>query len=143
MYVYTDHSELKYFHTKQKTNSQQAFWYLSMSEFIYHIHCRPGLKIGKPDGLSRHSGEGTSDIDAHHFNEEQLLDVENHNIGKEEDMEDMELESIDVAIWEIKNRLCVVLQEHRLKVLYLHHNNQVAEYWGRYQTQKLVARTFI
>ena len=38
MNVYTEHQGLQYFNTKQKLNSQQVFWYLHMSEVIYHIH---------------------------------------------------------------------------------------------------------
>ena len=47
--------------------------------------------MGKPDGLSRHSGEETSGIDAHFFDEGHLLDLENDNIKEEEDAEDVEL----------------------------------------------------
>ena len=45
----------------------------------------------KPDGLSRRSGEEKSGMDAHFFNEGQLLDLENNNVGEEEDAEDVEL----------------------------------------------------
>ena len=76
-----------------------------MSEFIYHIHYRPGFKIGKPDGLSRRSGEEKSGMDAHLFNKGQLLDLKNDDSGEEENAEDVELEGIDVATWEIKNGL--------------------------------------
>ena len=88
-----------------------------MSEFIYHIHYRPGFKMGKPDGLSRRSGEEKSGMDAHFCDIAQLLDLENDDIGEEKDVEDMELEGIYVATWEKKNGLWVVRQEHRLEVL--------------------------
>ena len=39
------------------------------------------------------------------FNEEQLLDIENDDVTEKEDVEDVELEEIDVATWETKNRL--------------------------------------
>ena len=68
-----------------------------MSEFIYHIHYRPGFKIGKPDGLSRHLGKEKSAMDAHIVNEWQLLDLENNDVVEEENAEDMELEGIEVA----------------------------------------------
>ena len=42
---------------------------------------------------------------AHFFNEGQLLDLENNDVGEEEDTKDVELEVIDVAIWEKKNGL--------------------------------------
>ena len=56
-----------------------------MSEFFYHIHYRPGFKIGKPDGLSRRSGEEKSGMNTHLFDEGQLLDLENDDVGEEED----------------------------------------------------------
>ena len=66
--------------------------------------------MGKPDGLSRRSGEQKSGIDAHFSDEGQLLDLENDDSGEEEDAEDVELEGIDVATWEKKNGLWVVPQ---------------------------------
>ena len=82
-------------------------------------------------------------MDSHFFNEGQLLDLENDNVGEEEDAEDVELEGINVATWEKKNGLWVVPQEHRLEVLPQHHDSQVAGHWGRHQTQELVLRNVI
>ena len=59
--------------------------------------------MGKPDGLSRRSKEEKSGMDAHCFDEGQLLDLEKDDVGEEEDAEDVELEGIDVATWERKN----------------------------------------
>ena len=56
-------------------------------------------------------------MDAHFFNEGQLLEVENDDVGEEEDAEDVELQGIDVATWETKNGLSVVPRKHRLEVL--------------------------
>ena len=94
-----------------------------MSEFIYHIHYRPGFKMGKPDGLSRRSGEEKCGMDAHCFDEGQLLGLENDDAGEEEDAEDVELEGIDLATWEEKNGLLVVPQEYRLEVLQQQHDS--------------------
>ena len=143
MNIYTDYQGLQYFNTKQKLNSQHASWYLCMSEFIYYIHYRPRFKMGKPDGLSRRSREEKSEMDGNFFNEGQLLDLENDDVGKEEDAEDVELEGIDVATWEKKNGLWVVPQEHRLEVLRQHHDSQVAGHWGKHRTQELVSQDFI
>ena len=71
----------------------------------------------KPDGLFRCSGEEKSGRDAHFFDERQLLNLENDDVGEEEDAEDVEIEGIDVATWKKKNGLWVVPQEHRLEVL--------------------------
>ena len=62
----------------------------------------------------------------------QLLDLENNNVGEEEDAEDVELEALDVATWKKKNRLRVVPQEHRLEVPRQYHDNQVVGYWGKH-----------
>ena len=89
MNVYRDHQGLQYFNTKQKLNSRTASWYLRMSQFIYHIDSRPEFKIGKLDALSKRSGEEKSGMDAHLFNEAQLLDLENDNFLEEEYEENM------------------------------------------------------
>ena len=59
--------------------------------------------MGKPDALSRRSGEEKSGMDWHFFDEGQLLDLENDDVGEEEDAEDVKLVGIDVATSEKKN----------------------------------------
>ena len=46
-----------------------------------------------------------SGIDPHCFDKGQLLDLENDDIGEEEDSEDVELAAIDIGRAEKKNRL--------------------------------------
>ena len=84
--------------------------------------------MGKPDGLSRRSGEEKSGMDAHFFDAGQLLDLENDDAGEEEDVEDVELDAINVATWEKKNGLCGVPQEHKSEVLRQYYDGQVAGY---------------
>ena len=50
------------------------------------------------EGLSEHTGEERSGMDAHFFIEEQLLYLENDDKGEEEHVEDVELEVIEVAM---------------------------------------------
>ena len=95
--------------------------------------------MGTSDSLPRRSVEEMSGMDVHFFDKDQLLDLENNDVGEEEDAEDIALEVIDVATWEKKNGLWVVPQEHRLEVLQQHHDRQVAAYWRRHQTQELVS----
>ena len=97
----------------------------------------------KPDALSRLSGEELSGMDVHFFDEGQVLDLENDDVGEVEDAEDVELEGIDVATWQKKNRLCVVPRENRLEVPRQHHDSQVAGHWGRYWTQELISENCI
>ena len=91
--------------------------------------------MGKPDGLSRRSGEEKSGMKDHLFDEGQLQDLENDDVGEEEDAEDVELEGIDMATLEKKNGLWVVPQDHRMEVLRQHHDSQVAGQWGKHRTQ--------
>src|SRR5258706_4900792 len=140
--VYTDHQGLQYFNTKQKLNSRQASWYLRMSEFSYQIHYRPGAKMGKPDGLSRRSGEEKSGMEVQFFNKGQLLALEEDNNEQEEDAEDVELEGVDIDNWEKKHGLWVVPDEYKLEVLRQHHDSQVAGHWGGHRTQELISHNF-
>ena len=68
-----------------------------MSELLYHIHYGCGFIRGTRDGLSRRAGEEQSRMDANFVNEGQLLDLENDDIGEEEDAEDIKLEGTDVV----------------------------------------------
>ena len=76
-------------------------------------------------------------------NKEQLLCLENDDVGKEEDTEDVELEEIDVATQEKKNRDWVVLEENWLEVVYQYYDSQVVECCERHGTQELASVNFI
>ena len=93
-----NHQGLQDCNTKQKLNCRQATWYLRMSEYLYNIHYRPGSKMGKPDGLSRRSGEEKSGMDARVFEDGQLMVLEDD----EEDADDIKAEGIDIVGWENK-----------------------------------------
>ena len=51
------------------------------------------------------------------FNEGQLMNIDNDDVGEEKHMEDVALEGIDVALWQQKHELWVVLLECRLQML--------------------------
>ena len=82
--------------------------------------------MGKPNSLSRHGREEKSETNLRFFGERQLLELENDNVGEEQDMEDIELEGINMTTWEKKNRVRIVTLEYRLEVLYCYHDTQVA-----------------
>ena len=124
--VHTDHQGLQYFNTKWKLNSRQASWYLHMSEFRHNIHYRPGTKMGNPNGLSRHSGEEKSAMDAKFFVEGQLPDLVEDANDDEANVGDIELEGIDASKWDKCHRLWLVTEEHRIEVLRQQHDRQVA-----------------
>ena len=87
--------------------------------------------MSKRDGLSKCSRQEKSGKYEYNFNQEQLFDLENDDVGDGEDAEYMELVAINMATWETKNGLWVVPQQHRLEVLCQHHDRQVAAQWGR------------
>ena len=106
--VYADHQGQQYLNTKPKLNSRQASWYLHMSEFRYNIHFRPVTKRGKPDGLSRRSGDEKSGMDAKCFEVGHLLDLGEDENANEGNVEDIELEGIDVSKWDKRKALWLV-----------------------------------
>ena len=62
-------------------------------------------------------------MDVHLFDEGQLLDLATNDVVQEDNAEEIKLEGIDVAMWEQKDCVWVVPQEHRLEVLYEHQNS--------------------
>jgi hypothetical protein len=55
--VLTDHKNLEYFKTKRMLNQRQTRWSAFMSEFPWYAEYRPGKLGGKPDALTRRSGD--------------------------------------------------------------------------------------
>ena len=98
--------------------------------------------MGKPDVLSRRSGEENSGMDAKFFEESQLLDLEEHDNDNEGNADDIELEGIHVSKWDKCNGLWLVPKQYKLEVLRQHHDSQVAAHWRRHRTQELVSRNF-
>ena len=84
--------------------------------------------MGKPDSLSRHSTEEKYRMNIYFWNAGLLLDLKNIYAGAEKDAEHIELEGIDLARWERKNRLLGVPQEQRVEVMWQHHDSQVAQH---------------
>ena len=50
--IWTDHKNLKYFHTSKKLNQQQAWWSLHLSWFDFTLHHCPRTFMGKSNALS-------------------------------------------------------------------------------------------
>ena len=55
--VITDHKNLEYFMSTKQLSRRQARWSEFLSRFNYHITYRPGKAGGKPDALTRRSGD--------------------------------------------------------------------------------------
>ena len=61
--------------------------------------------MGELDTPSIHLEEEKCRMDEHFFDKGQLLNIQSDDIREEEDAQDVELEGIDLATWEKKNRL--------------------------------------
>ena len=55
--VITDHKNLEYFTTTKALNRRQARWSEKLVEYNFQISYRPGTQGGKPDALTRRSGD--------------------------------------------------------------------------------------
>ena len=98
--------------------------------------------MGKPDGLSKRSGQEKSGMHVKFCEAGQLLDLEDDEHDHEGNAEDIKLEGIDVSKWDKRNGLWLVPEENRVEVLRQHHDRQVAGHCGRHPTQELVSRNF-
>jgi len=56
--IWTDHKNLEYFMSAKKLNRQQACWSLTLAQFNFLMHHRPGKTMGKLDTLSRRADHG-------------------------------------------------------------------------------------
>jgi hypothetical protein len=55
--ILSDHKNLEYWQTKQDLNLRQARWGEQLANYNFTITYRPGKLVGKPDILSRESGD--------------------------------------------------------------------------------------
>ena len=112
--------------------------------------------MGKPDALTRRTGNEKTGADERVFKEGQLLaidvmgDVEVEaellamNGIEAEEVADVELEEIDCSGWKRDHQgLLEVPENYREEVLRQCHDSKVAGHWGRHRTQELISRDFI
>ncbi len=75
--VITDHKNLEYFMSTKQLNRRQARWSEFLSRFDYRIIYRPGKAGGKPDALTRRSGdlpkEGDTSDPRHQYQHQTVL----------------------------------------------------------------------
>jgi len=64
--ILTDHKNLEYWKTKKDLNLQQARWGERLANYDFIIKYRPGKLAGKPDILSRESGDSPWEGDMKH-----------------------------------------------------------------------------
>src|SRR5258705_12275250 len=100
--IYTDHQGLQYFNTKKRLNCRQAVWYLELSAFDFVISYRPGKSMGKPDAITRRSGDEKSGIEERMFADGQLQADDKFTLEAlyaidDNVLEDVELINIDCS----------------------------------------------
>jgi RNase H-like domain found in reverse transcriptase len=80
--VLTDHRNLEYFMSTKLINRRQARWSEVLSRFDFHITFRPGTAGGKPDALTRRSGDLPQAGDARLAHQSQVI-LKSHNLAPE------------------------------------------------------------
>ena len=82
--VITDHKNLEYFTSSKQLSRRQARWSEFLSRFDYKIIYRPGKAGGKPDALTRRSGdlpkEGDETDERRQFQHQTV--IKSHNIDE-------------------------------------------------------------
>ena len=76
--VLSNHKNLEYFMTSKLLNRRQARWAEFMTPFNFKITYRPGKQGGKPDALTRRSGELPEEGDETFRNQATVL--KSHNL---------------------------------------------------------------
>ena len=79
--VLSDHKNLEYFMTSKLLNCQQARWAEFLSRFNFKITYRPGKYGGKPDALTRRSGDLPEEGDNSYKNQTSVLKPHNLRPG--------------------------------------------------------------
>lgn len=138
--VFTDHSNLQYFKTRQLLNSRHLRWKLFLQNYDFRLSYRPGSANVVADALSRRvdfSG-GENGTSATTSNEEELketvLPVECWDINKE---------TIDLkTITDQHYKQTVQDKEEQLSIMKTRHSNLAAGHFGRMRTYEAVSRDF-
>jgi hypothetical protein len=80
--VLTDHKNLEYFMSTKLLNRRQARWSEFLSRFDFKISYRPGKAGGKPDALTRRSGDLPTEGDERLAHQSQTV-LKSHNLDEE------------------------------------------------------------
>src|SRR5215213_367340 len=80
--VLTDHKNLEYFMSTKLLNRRQARWSEFLSRFDFKISYRPGKAGGKPDALTRRSGDLPKEGDERLAHQSQTV-LKSHNLDEE------------------------------------------------------------
>lgn len=80
--VITDHRSLEYFMTTKKLTRRQARWSEFLSRFNFVIQYRPGRLGGKPDALTRRSGDLPKEGDERLQQQQQVV-LKSENLASE------------------------------------------------------------
>ena len=77
--VLSDHKNLEYFMSTKLLNRRQARWSEFLSRFNFQIKYRPGKANGKPDALTRRSGDLPREGDERLLHQSQTI-IKTHNL---------------------------------------------------------------
>lgn len=81
--ILTDHKNLEYWNSKRDLNLRQARWSEKLANYDFKIYFRPGKLCGKPDILSRESGDSPWEGEARHRQNKSRKILTNENFDNQ------------------------------------------------------------
>jgi len=103
--VITDHKNLEYFMSTKQLSRRQARWSEFLSRFNYGIAYRPGKAGGKPDALTRRSGdlpkEGDTSDPRHQYQHQTILKT---HVLDPEIVENLAPDAFDIKVIKLQSQ---------------------------------------
>ena len=104
--VITDHKNLEYFMSTKQLSRRQARWSEFLSRFNYRITYRPGKAGGKPDALTRRSGdlpkEGDTFDPRHQYQHQTILKT---HVLDPEIVENLAFDALDIKVMMLQSQI--------------------------------------
>ena len=104
--VITDHKNLEYFMSTKQLSRRQARWSEFLSRFNYRITYRPGKAGGKPDALTRRSGdlpkEGDTSDPRHQYQHQTILKT---HVLDPKIVENLAFDALDIKVMMLQSQI--------------------------------------
>ena len=110
--ILTDHKNLEYWKTKRDLNLRQARWGERLANYDFTIKYRPGKLAGKPDILSRESGDSPWEEDMKHRQNHGLVLLTEGNF---ETLQALQVNTVETMKLQIDKELLSKIRERSVK----------------------------
>ncbi|KAH0603597.1 uncharacterized protein H6S33_007256, partial [Morchella sextelata] len=163
--VISDHKNLEYFMSTKQLNRRQAWWAEYLSRFNFVIKYRPGKQGGKPDALTRRSGDLPGEGDERQSHQSQVV-LKKENLDAKLSLlaasfsnepaeknaslhvlfdEGYSADPFPQKILDMRNKGSIYVPDYdplKLRILQLYHDAASAGHPGREKTFELVSRDY-